>query len=525
MKSVMQHNFGNTPSSSIPRSSFNLSHGLKTTFDSGFLIPVLCREVLPSESMNLKMHALARLSTPLHPFMDNVFLDSFFFSIPVRLLWENWQRFNGEQDNPTDSTDYIIPTMTAPLGGHLNGSVSDYFGLPTEVDGVVHSALFHRAMNKCWNDWFRDENLQDSAPLPLGDGPDLDTDYPLLKRGKRRDYYTSALPFLQKGPSVPLPLGTSAPLISDATNPTAHTTADATVRDIFGVSAAGGGVVLSPDPTGSGNLVWDNAGLIADLTAATAATVNQLRQAFQIQKLFERDARGGTRYIELLKSHFGVTSPDARLQRSEYLGGGSSALSVSPVAQTSNTSSDVQQSDTPQGNLAAIGTVSLNNHGFTKSFTEHCIVLGFVSARADLTYQNHLERMWSRSTRWDFFWPALQGLGEQAILQKEIFSSGIPAEDDLVFGYIPRFDEYRHAQSKITGQFRSNYATSLDTWHLSQDFLTAPLLNASFIEENPPIERVIAVQTEPQFIFDSYFQITSALPMPTYGIPGMIDHF
>ena len=261
--------------------------------------------------------------------------------------------------------------------------------------------------------------------------------------------------------------------------------------------------------------------LVADLSEASAATINMLRQAFQIQKLYERDARGGTRYTEVVRAHFGVISPDGRLQRPEYLGGGQSTVNLHAVAQTSN----VNAQPTPQGNLAAFGTSTLSGgHGFTKSFTEHCVIIGLVSVRADLNYQQGLNRMFSRRTRWDFYWPALAHIGEQAVLNKEIYTQGTE-QDEAVFGYQERFAEYRYKPSVITGEMRSNFAQSLDTWHLAQDFESLPALNSAFIEENPPIDRVIAVPSSPHFIFDSYFQLRCARPMPVYGVPGLIDHF
>ncbi|WNK13516.1 MAG: major capsid protein [Microvirus sp.] len=516
-KSVMKHTFSEVPKAEIPRSSFDRSHGYKTTFDAGYLIPILVDEALPGDTTHCRMTGFARLATPIFPIMDNMMMDTQFFAVPVRLVWDNWQKFNGEQDNPGDSTDYTIPQLVSPaVGGFDANSIHDYLGLPVGVPNLSVSALWHRAINLIYNTWYRDQNLIDSLPVPKGDGPDDPAIYELQRRGKRHDYFTSALPWPQKGPGVQIPLGTTAPVVSS--------NAPGGAVEVGKLGLPGAMYLTSTTPpnptilTASGNPV----SLFADLTEASAATINSLRQAFQIQKIFERDARGGTRYTELLKAHFQVTSPDARLQRPEFLGGGSSPVNISPIPQTSATGAYAQS---PQGNLAAMGTATLHNHGFTMSFTEHCLIIGFVSVRADLTYQQGLNRMWSRKTRFDFYWPALSHIGEQAILQKEIFATGVPAQDDIVFGYQERHAEYRYKPSLITGEMRSSFPQSLDAWHLSQDFATAPVLDQSFIEENPPVDRVIAVTSEPHFLFDAYFSMRCARPMPVYGVPGLIDHF
>lgn len=528
MKSVMIHSFSQVPQANIPRSSFNRSHGFKSTFDAGYLVPVFVDEALPGDTFSLKMSHFARMSTPIVPLMDNLFLDSFFFAVPIRLIWDNFKKFNGEQINPNDSTDFLVPRLQAPaVTGHAVGSLSDYLGIPTGVAGLYHSALWHRAYNLIWNEWFRDENLQNSVTVDKGDADGDPANYVLLKRGKRHDYFTSCLPWPQKGTAVQVPLGTSAPVLGigkhnsswDGNTSASLYESNRQQRvyakyETIGDNAANNYFnVEGQDVSGT---FYPN--IRADLSSATAATINQLRQAFQIQRLYERDARGGTRYTEIVRSHFGVVSPDARLQRPEYLGGGSSAINVHPVPQTSST-----DGTTPQGHLAGFATCSGSGHGFTKSFTEHCVLLGLVSVRADLNYQQGLNRMFSRRSRWDFYWPALAHLGEQAVLNKEIYAKA-DANDDLVFGYQERYAEYRYKPSVITGKFRSTYATPLDMWHLAQSFGSLPVLNSTFIVENPPMTRVLAVNTEPHFLFDAYFDLKCARPMPTYSVPGLIDH-
>jgi hypothetical protein len=522
----MKHQFSVAPSADIPRSSFNRSCGYKTTFDAGKLIPIFVDEVLPGDTFNMDPSVFCRINTPLYPLMDNLYLDLHWFFVPYRQIWSNFRKFCGEQEDPGDSIDYSFPTISVGAGGVTQGSLGDYLGLPTKINNTVFSAMPFRAYAHIYNEWFRDQNLVDSVTMSTADGPDSTTNTTLLDRGKRHDYFTSCLPWLQKGDAVSIPLGTSAPV-------------GVTSGSDLDISADGGTTSVQMQLTNSSSALnadaaWSAAtgnvdyigNVTADLSSATAATINQLRQSFQIQKLLERDARSGTRYSEIIKAHFNVDFIDVTY-RPEFLGGNTTPVTMQQVAQTSNDGTNGNV-----GELAAFGVAALQGGGFTKSFTEHGLVMGIASVRADLTYQQGMDRMWRRSTRYDIYWPALAHIGEQAVDMGELYyvdnttdtDTDGTVDNDEVFGYQERWAEYRYKPSKITGLFRSNATGTLHAWHLSQN-LSSPALNETFITENPPMDRVVAVNTEPDFLLDSYFNLQCARPIPLYSVPGLIDHF
>nr|DAK85975.1 MAG TPA: major capsid protein [Microviridae sp.] len=536
---VRGHRFSDAPSMYMRRSKFDRSHVYKTTFNAGKLIPCFIDEVLPGDTGVLKVTDFARLATPVVPFMDNLYLDWFFFFVPCRLVWEHWQNFCFEQEDPDDSTDYVIPTVTLPGNSEAGtagiGTVWDYFGLPTglTVTSPAVSALPFRAYYLIWNEWFRDENLQNSFKVDKSDknvimNPDAskkpewitgDFEFQLAPRGKRHDYFTSAFLWQQKGPGVGLPLSGNAPISMPSKDTPFNELFPSVTNYPYRASAqqtSTNNLQYTVATTGNEATEWS----FADLSGVSSATISDLRTAFQMQKFYEKLARGGSRYTEILRSFFGVVSPDSRLQRPEYLGGYSKRININPIAQTSSTN-DI----TPQGNLAAYGVTASRFHGFSKSFVEHGYIIGMCEVRADLTYQQGINKMWLRSTVYDFYWPTFAHLSEQAILMKEIYATGNPTEDDVVFGYQERYGEYRYKPSQITGKFRSTYPQSLDVWHLSQKFENAPQLSAEFIQDNPPINRIKAVQSEPDFLLDVEFNYKCIRPLPLFGTPGLVDHF
>ena len=520
-----QYSFAQAPTVDVPRSSFDRSHGHKTTFNASNLYPIYFDEVLPGDTHAVTPYVFARLATPIAPFMDNVRIDYHFFFVPYRLVWSNFKKFMGEKEF-NDDTIFYLPTITAPAGGFAEESLFDYFGLPTKVAGIEVQALPIRAYNLIWSEWYRDQNTQNSAVQQTDDGPDDPLQYVLLKRNKRHDYFTGALKDAQKGDPVTLPIGGFAP-VTDFGQATVSVGGGTSVplNASDGYSLDGSRNALhagnNQDSVGGTNQGVSFTNLQADLSAATAATVNSIRLAFQTQRFLERDARSGTRYTETLRAHFGVTSEDSRLQRPELLSSGSVGLNVSPVPQTSETTGSSQ---TPQGNLAAYGTVTGRPGSFTKSFTEHGVIIGLMSARADLSYQEGVHRSWRRSTKFDFAWPVFSHIGEQAIENIEIQAKGDGSDSDP-WAFQERYAEYRYKPSQITGKFRSNATQSLEYWHLSEYFgATFPNFNGDFLVDKSPIERVIAVQDEPEFIADMHFQVKSTRPLPVYSVPGLIDH-
>nr|WNN13295.1 MAG: major capsid protein [Microviridae sp.] len=557
--------FAINPTINIKRSTFNRKFGIKTSFNAGLLIPLDWDEVLPGDTFSVDMSEVIRMSTPLYPIMDEIYLDTYFFFVPNRLLWKHWKEFNGENTTSKweQETEYEVPQITAPTGGWAKGTIMDYLGIPTNKANLSVNHLPVRAYALTWNEWFRDQNLQDPAYISFEDattagsnGDNYVTD--AIKGGKPlpvnkyHDYFTSALPEPQKGPDTLLPIGKTAPVIGDGTalgiinNINAENQQEPNVKyvmvpklekdnptmDFLTTGKITGNPQLGGlEPNTNSRLGYNYAigvtripeksGLIADLQSATAININQLRQAFQIQKAFEKDARGGTRYTEIIYSHFGVTSPDSRQQRPEYLGGARVPININQVVQTSST-----DSTSPQGNTAAYSLTGYKGNGFTKSFTEHGIVLTLVAIRTTHTYQQGIEKKWSRQRRFDYYWPVFANIGEQPILNKEIYAQGT-AVDNEAFGYQEAWAEYRYKPNRVSGAMRSNATQSLDAWHLADNYDKLPTLGDEWIRETTAnIDRTLAVQSsqEDQFFGDFYFVNKTTRAMPLYSIPGLVDH-
>lgn len=544
-----EYSFAQNPQVGVSRSRFQRNSDNKTTFNTGDLIPIYLDEVLPGDTHEIDLACVMRMATPIFPVMDNAFCDFYFFFVPNRLLWEHWKEFMGENKETawTPKTEYSVPQVTAPTGGWEEGTLADYLGLPTKIEGISVSALPGRAYGLIYNEWFRNQNVTqptlvevtDATTKGKNDGSNTnDSAITLakpLKAAKVFDYYTGALPEPQKGEPITIPITGSAPIGLYNTDTGDVTINSAKIKEIFnyaGLTETNGTYQASywdpgGGPTANKGLAVGNAtastysgvSLGADLSSVNATTINQLRQAFQIQKLLEKDARGGTRYREVLREHFGVISPDSRMQIPEYLGGYRLPINVSQVIQTSST-----DNTSPLGNTAALSVTTMNKPMFTKSFTEHGFIMGLAVVRTDQTYQQGIDRMWSRKGRYDYYWPVLANIGEQAILNKEIYAEGSP-NDDKAFGYQEAWADYRYKPNKVTGLFRSNATQSLDAWHYAQDYKSLPFLGTQWMQQSDAeMKRTLAVQSQPDFIADFYFMNKTTRCMPVYSIPGLIDH-
>lgn len=550
--------FSQVPSVGLSRSKFDRSFDHKTTFNCGSLIPVyIDTTIMPGDTVKMRMSEVIRMMTPIAPVMDNAYLDTYFFFVPKRLIWDHFKRFMGENDTApwTQTTEYTEPQISAPVNGWSKGTLADYFGYPTQVGGWKASALPFRAYCMIWNEWFRDENLKNPVYITTGDSDTTGKDYnsqsydPVtdtecgakpLKVAKLHDYFTSALPGAQKGPSVSIPLGDTAPVIGEHWERSGYSPATNLEGKQIGVAQNStwqltlNGIVegQTPESMPSASTI----GLVTDLSQAVGATVNQLRQAFAIQKFYERQSRSGSRYIEVVKGHFDVTNPDFRVQRPEYLGGKRIPINMNQVIQTdasgkssyydSQTSSWQTEDKTPQGNAAAYSVTSDTNEDlFTKSFTEHGILMGLVCVRTDHSYQQGLNRQFSMKKFTDYYWPEFANLGEMAILNKEIYMSGTASDDEAAFGYQEAWANYRYFPNIITGEMRSNYAQSLDIWHYGDDYSQLPNLGSDWIDEpEENMGRTLAVQNHDQLFGDFYFGAIYTRPMPLYSVPGLIDH-
>lgn len=563
MNRNVESHFSTLPHADISRSRFDRSSSLKTSFNVGDVIPFYIDEVLPGDTFNVRTSKVVRMQSLITPVMDNIYLDTYFFFVPNRLVWNHWKEFNGENTQSAwlPSVEYEVPQLVAPDGGWNIGTLADYFGLPTGVNNLSVSALPFRAYGLIMNEWFRDSNLSDPLNIPVDDATvtgvntgnyitDVVKGGMPFKAAKYHDYFTSCLPAPQKGPDVTIPVSGGAnypvmPLAEQAvtieagtpyypmmvygkpfevSNPIAGYNEGSLAKqgNVVG-SSYGEAYAVNPHTPSRDDSYY---GIPVNLWAVndgsvSAATINQLRMAFQIQKLYEKDARGGTRYIEILKSHFGVTSPDARLQRPEYLGGNRIPININQVVQQSQTTDQ-----SPQGNPVGLSLTTDTHSDFTKSFVEHGFVIGLMVARYDHTYQQGIERFWSRKDRFDYYWPVFANIGEQAVLNKEIYAQGTEADNE-VFGYQEAWADYRYKPNRVTGEMRSQYAQSLDVWHLADDYSSLPSLSDSWIREDPAnVNRVLAVseQNANQLFADIYIQNRSTRPMPMYSIPGLIDH-
>lgn len=522
--SAKQRQFSVIPSPTVPRSLMDRSEKLKTTFRGGLLIPIMAEEILPGDTVSLSHTQFGRFATLATSPLDNAHLEFFWFACPLRILWDHFVNMMGEKVNPSDSTEYTVPQISPPAGGWTSQTLSDYLDIPPLVEGLDTTALFHRCYARIYNDWFRAGFLQDSVYAPTGDGPDDPTQYPLRRRGKRFDYFTACNPFPQAGPPVEIPLVGSAPVIPDPSGPipTFLPAGGVTPSALWSQGSGIAAWAQNPVATPAAPAAWSATGLLSDLSAASSITINALREAATLQQAYEIEARGGQRYTEQVRSYFGVVSPDARLQRPELLHVAHESIDITSVAQTSST-----DATSPQANIAAFGTIGGSTRGFTKSFTEHSILMGLVSLRADLSYQQGLHKKFSRKEKFDFYFPPFANLGEQAVLNKEIYAQGsagtTPGEtDDDVFGYIPRWDEYRWGKNRITGLFRSQVPLSLDVWTFAEEFSELPKLNDTFIQDNPPFDRVVTTTSpQPHVLLDVKFDFKVARPMPTNSVPGI----
>lgn len=556
--------FSQVPSIGLSRSKFDRSFDHKTTFNNGYLIPVyIDQTIMPGDTVKMRMSEVVRMLTPIAPVMDNAYLDTYFFFVPKRLVWDHFKRFMGENDTApwTQTTEYTEPQISAPVNGWSAKTLADYFGYPTQIGGYKASALPFRAYCLIWNEWFRDENLKNPVYISTGDSDTTGKDYnsqsydPVtdtqcgarpLKVAKMHDYFTSALPAAQKGPAVSVPLGDTAPVLW--TTPennlgTGYNPQTNLEGKPAAIAAGANNTMIAYDSSNASTTYTDkmmnpayNMNLVTDLSAAVGATVNQLRQAFAIQKFYERQARSGSRYIEVVKGHFDVTNPDFRVQRPEYLGGKRIPINMNQVIQTdktqeysiwdASTSSWTTKDGTPQGNTAAYSVTSDSNEDlFTKSFTEHGILMGLICVRTDHSYQQGLNRQFSMKKFTDYYWPEFANLGEMAILNKEIYMSGTEADDEAAFGYQEAWANYRYFPNIITGEMRSNYAQSLDIWHYGDDYSQLPSLGSDWIDEpEENMARTLAVQNHDQLFGDFYFGAIYTRPMPLFSVPGLIDH-